>query len=321
MLPDQVDPLLVQVRAQEVAGADGGVAVLQEAVGALDGVRQPQQAGVVALQVALQEAGHGGLVREEGDEVEAPPEGQVDQGDGAVGGVHGAHDEQVGGQVERLPGVLQGDRLPAVLQEVVQLAEDPRHVGPVELVDQQQVAPGGVSLGPPGEALQGALHQIEGRPPAVEAGPEALHEVLVGVGGVELHHRDPLVAAGQEGGQAPGDVGLARPRGAVEEALPPVVEEAHDALQRVRGEQEALRQRLQRAGVRRGGGPAPAARTAGAGVAGAPGGHLRLLTGRWSPGRAPPGAAGGGPGARRGRGSASGPGAPPRTRRAGLRPG
>ena len=131
------------------------------------------------------------------DEREPPPHGRVQQRDGTVGGVHRADDEQVLGQPERLRrAVLQLDRLVAVLQQEVQLAEDLGQVRAVHLVDDQDVrlvwrSPLAVR---PCDAAQRPGGELERRLPAVGlVGPEALEEVLVGVRGVEL---DQLAVAG-----------------------------------------------------------------------------------------------------------------------------
>src|SRR5207245_2411398 len=69
------------------------------------------------------------------EEGEAPPQRLVDECNRAVGGVHGADQVQVGGELKALLGVGQPNRLLAVFEQVEQLAEDTRQVAAVDLVD------------------------------------------------------------------------------------------------------------------------------------------------------------------------------------------
>src|SRR5947208_168324 len=55
MLPDQGHPLLAEVLAQEVTGADGGVAVPQELIGPVHDVGHPQQVRLLPGEPAPQQ--------------------------------------------------------------------------------------------------------------------------------------------------------------------------------------------------------------------------------------------------------------------------
>ena len=95
---------------------------------------------------AQQPAGRLGA-RVQRDEGEAAAHRGVDQGDRAVGGVHRADDEEVLRQRERPSSseeYIRSIDLVAVLQQEVQLAEDLRQVGAVDLVDDQDVRLAGV---------------------------------------------------------------------------------------------------------------------------------------------------------------------------------
>ena len=127
-----------------------------------------------------------------------------------------------------------------VLEKVIQLPEHLGQVAPVDLVDHQVVVcsplcprPFGnlekwsVPDGEPGPSLRG------------HRGAVPLHEVLVGVGRVELHQRDPVGGSGEGLGQFLGDIGLARAGRALEDDLLLVAEQPGDALQE-RGRQVQL---------------------------------------------------------------------------------
>ena len=93
---------------------------------------------VLALQPPREQPA-GGSVRGELDEGEAAPHRRVHEGDRTVGGVHRPDHEEVGRQREVVPGVREPHGLRPVLQEEVQLTEDLRQVGAVDLVDDQEV--------------------------------------------------------------------------------------------------------------------------------------------------------------------------------------
>ena len=159
------------------------------------------------------------------DEGEPSPHRRVDQRDRPVGGVHRADDEQVRRQREVLsPEYVQADRLVAVLQQEVQLAEDLRQVGPVDLVDDQDVrdvpvllAGGWSASSRSGPAVQPEARASRRRRPA---GPEALEEVLVGVRRVELDEFDLPGRSAEVLGELQRQVGLSGARRPVEHELP-----------------------------------------------------------------------------------------------------
>src|ERR1700726_3377635 len=96
---------------------------------------------------------------------------------------------------------------------------------------------------PAGQALERTLAQRE----ATRAdGTEALDEVLVGVGGVELHELDGL-GSGVEPSERPRDVRLAGARRAVEDELPLIHEKAIEAMQVHWIEKELLGEFFERA--------------------------------------------------------------------------
>ena len=101
----------------------------------------------MARQPSAQQSGYGLTIREELDEPEAPTECGVEQGDRTVGRVHRADDAQVVRHGEPLGRVLQVDRLVAVFEQEVQLAEDLGHVAAVHLVDDQDVEVGPIGVG------------------------------------------------------------------------------------------------------------------------------------------------------------------------------
>lgn len=125
--------------------------------------------------------------------------------------------------------VLGGDRLLAVLQQEVQLTEHLRQVGPVDLVDDQDVRVRRVLPRPLGQQLERAGHDVEHHRACARAATvtahrtEALEEVLVGVGRVELHQLHP-VGARQMPGQGAGQICLPGTGRPVEHQLPLLLE-------------------------------------------------------------------------------------------------
>ena len=226
VVPDAAQGRLVAVeaRAHEVAVPDLQVRATQGAtqvlVDAVDEVGDPDRA-VVRLEPAAQQALHGPVVRHEGHEVEAPAQGGVDEGDGAVGGVHRADEVEVRRQLEALVGAVgRLDRVRAVLEQEEELAEDARQVGAVDLVDDHDVRRQRVGLGRLGEQRQRALAQlVDHLALVVDLRPEALEEVLVAAARVELDD----VALGRVGLQrlreALREVGLAGAGRPVEDDL------------------------------------------------------------------------------------------------------
>ena len=131
--------------------------------------------------------------------------------------------------------VLEPYLLVAVLQQEIQLPEDLGDVSPVNLVYHQKVLGIGIFLCIPFSLLSGAQQrpvlQLESRLPSCkQGGTEPLHEVLVGVGRVELHQGDPLLRPGQMLGQFLCDVRLPRPRRPLEYHLLLLLQQRHDIL-------------------------------------------------------------------------------------------
>ena len=62
-------------------------------------------------------------------------------------------------------GVLKTKRHIAVLQEEVQLAEDLCHVAAIDLVNQENVGPSRLVLGPSGELTKRPVHEFVSQPP------------------------------------------------------------------------------------------------------------------------------------------------------------
>ena len=153
-------------------------------------------------------------------EVESAAQRQVYQCDGAVGGIHRADEVQVVGQREGLGGVLKAHLLVAVFEQEVELAEHLGEVAPVDLVDDQEVPL--VRLRPRlfGRGEQRSVSELETRLPVPQHGTEALHEVLVGIGGMELHQPDAFRRPRQTLRQLPRDIGLPRTRRPLEHDLP-----------------------------------------------------------------------------------------------------
>src|SRR6478752_2710768 len=229
---------LVEAGAHEVAvpdlqvgAAEGPTQVLVDAV---DEVGHPHWP-VVGLEPATQQALHGPVVRHERDEVEASAQGGVDEGDRAVGGVHGADEVEVGRQLEALVGpVARLDRVRAVLEQEEQLAEDARQVRAVDLVDDHDVRRQRVGLGRLGEERERALAQlVDHLALVVDLRPEALEEVLVAAARVELDDV-ALGRVGLQGLREPlGEVGLAGAGRAVEDDLLLLLEQALDLAEEV----------------------------------------------------------------------------------------
>src|SRR5205807_1264462 len=69
--PDEVHPLLVEIGAHEVAGADGCMPLTKLTIRLVDHSSHPSEVGMVLLQPALQQSLNGRLIGEERHEVEA----------------------------------------------------------------------------------------------------------------------------------------------------------------------------------------------------------------------------------------------------------
>ena len=175
------------------------------------------------------------VVRVELDEVEAAAQGEVHHRDGAVGGVHRPDDVQVFGKRKlfALVRVLEVHLAVSVLQQEVQLAEHLGEIAAVDFVNHEEVL--GIRLLEcvVSGAKQRPVTQLESRLPVYEGGAEALHEVLVGVGRVELDERDSLIGTGEMTRQFLRDVGLARARRPLKDDLEFVFEEGLDVFEEV----------------------------------------------------------------------------------------
>ena len=97
MPPDALDIGFAEVRFHEVARPDGGVPVIaQLLVGEIDNIRHPRHLRrAVPAEPATEQALNRPLVRMELDEVEPAAQGQVDECDRPVGGVHRSDDVQI----------------------------------------------------------------------------------------------------------------------------------------------------------------------------------------------------------------------------------
>lgn len=92
------------------------------------------------------------------------------------------------GKRERLIGILQAYLCVAVLKQEIELAEHLGKIASIDLVDDEEVL--GVSCIPSISrgVQQRAIPQLETGLPVYERRTEALNEVLVGVGRMELLH-------------------------------------------------------------------------------------------------------------------------------------
>jgi hypothetical protein len=146
-----------EVEGVALGGFVGEVCGFEEEVGVADlvvGVEEVGDAGVEFLEEGGEgDAGEGGgeVALEEGvigehlEEGKASAEGEVELGDGAVGGVEGAEDVEVGGYGEGLLGVGESDgegvglaEAFVVFDEGDEFAEDLGDVGAVDFVDDEE---------------------------------------------------------------------------------------------------------------------------------------------------------------------------------------
>ena len=77
--------------------------------------------------------------------------------------------------------------------------------------------------------------QLESGLPILESGAEASHEILVSVGGVELHQRNPIFGSGEAVRKRLRDVGLSRAWGSLEDDLALVVKQGFDFFNKIGG--------------------------------------------------------------------------------------
>src|SRR5690606_3683014 len=126
------------------------------------------------------------------DEAEATAQRVVDQGDAAIDGIHGPDHDQVGGH-DQLAAEGEGHRLAAVFERVEQLAEDPRRVTAIDLVDDEYVEIVRILAGRLGDTEERALGLLVAQRGLFDVRAQALDEVLVGVAGVELNQAEAAV--------------------------------------------------------------------------------------------------------------------------------
>ena len=147
------------------------------------------------------------------------------------------------GDVEPLFGIGQRDGVVfaplVVLDQHEKLAEDARQVAPADLVDDEDV--GDLGVGPRAFAEAVEDSGLEGKP-AVVGGAKPLHEVLVGVGLVELDHLDGAVVpvADQAPGDPAGDEGLPGAGRALEDEVLAALERGEEAVEVGGGDEEVL---------------------------------------------------------------------------------
>ena len=117
------------------------MAIGQLFVGLSDHVLNPTELLIelVLIEPPAEESLDGSFVWVELDEVEPAAQREVHEGDGAVRGVHGADDVEVGRQGEGLVGVLEAHLLVPVLQKEIELAEDLGEVATVDLGNDEEV--------------------------------------------------------------------------------------------------------------------------------------------------------------------------------------
>ena len=163
-----------------------------------------------------------------------------------VGGVHSADEVEILGQREQLAGIgiLQAHLLAAVLQKEVEFAENLGQIAPVDLVDHQEMLLAGIVVRSLRRIQQRPVPESEG-PLAQQRGAETLHEVLVGVGRVELDQPHPIRRPGEAFGQLPRDIGLAGPGRPLKDYLALVLEQLLDLAKGADVEQKFGSQRLQ----------------------------------------------------------------------------
>ena len=164
-----------------MAGADCGVVVVyQQSVGAVENVGDPLHIGALVAQPAPQKPGDGRLVGMELHEVEPPPQSQIHQRDGAVGGVHRADNVEIRRQ-RKLAAVLKLDLLIPILQQEVQLAEHFGEVAAIDFVYDEKVARAGVFRSPLRREHERPIPKREPGTPADQRGTKAPNEILIGV--------------------------------------------------------------------------------------------------------------------------------------------
>ena len=185
--------------------------------------RDPLHPAGVSVQPAPEQPFDRRLSGVELHEMEPPAQGEVHQGDRAVGGVHGADDVEILGQGEGGLRVLEAHLLVAILQQEIQLAEDLGEVPPVDLVDDEEVPVVRLSPGQFRHLEQWPVPELETCLALSQGWPVALDEVLVGVGRVELDEPHLTRGPGQAGRQFPGSIGLASAGRTLEDDLALVV--------------------------------------------------------------------------------------------------
>ena len=136
MLPDQLDPLLGEVGAHEVARADPDVAVAELRVRRSTTSGDPLELRLVLLQPAAQEPATGGWSGKNGTKWKrrrrAASSSAIERSAVFIVPMTRGSPER-----ELVARVLEPDALVAVLEQEVELAEDLRDVAAVDLVDDQ----------------------------------------------------------------------------------------------------------------------------------------------------------------------------------------
>ena len=130
----------------------------------------------------------------------------------------------------------------AVLQQEVQLPEHLGEIAAVDLVDDQEVQRVGLPSRSLGHVEQRPVSELEAGLPVDERGAEALDEVLVGVRRMKLHQPHALLRSSEARRQLLGDVGLPGTRRALQDDLPPVVQQTLNRAKVIDVDQEFFRE-------------------------------------------------------------------------------
>ena len=129
-----------------------------------------------------------------------------------------------------------------MLQEEVKLTEHLGHVPPVDLVDDKNERFPGRFLSPPGDPLEPDHREAGSQPRRFElSGAVSLDEVLVGIGGVELHQTNSVLVTRKMGGEFPGHIRLPGSRRTVEDDLAAMTQKPNDTLQMVHTDEKERR--------------------------------------------------------------------------------
>ena len=206
--------MIRQVVDQEEGDADLVLRITDLAVDVLQEVDQPVR---IVVFVRVEPFQHF-IFWVQTDEGETPPQRMIHQSNGAVSGVHRTDEAYIVRDLQAIAS-SQWDGFVAVFQQIHQLAEHTRQIGAINLVDNKYADTLAI-LRFLAECQETPWFEEVFQRTVFRLGSNALHEVFVGIGRMELNEfHEAIAATDQMLGQLAGDESFSRSRRAVQNGL------------------------------------------------------------------------------------------------------